>query len=97
MSFSRKDFDKLLRLCAIKLEWEKKEEIYLQLDKILEFVSKLEEVDTENIEPLYHPIEDKILQYACWVEQFKFTEDILKNVKHSIKNNAIAIKAIVKK
>ncbi len=95
--FSKQDFEKLLRLCAIKLEWEEKEKIYSQLDSILDFVSQLQEIDTEDTQPLYHPIEDKLLLPQKWIEEFEDKKDLLKNVKHPIKSNAIVIKRIVKK
>jgi len=97
MSFSKQDFEKLLRLCAIKLEGEEKEKIYSQLWSILDFVSQLQQIDTSDVDPLYHPIEDKNLSLAEGVQPFENTQKILQNVKHSIKNNSICIKKIVNK
>tara|TARA_B100000941_G_scaffold283590_1_gene253278 strand:- start:175 stop:456 length:282 start_codon:yes stop_codon:yes gene_type:complete len=44
-------------LSRLKIDGEKEEKIIKDLDNIIEFVDKLNDVDTSNIEPLTNPLE----------------------------------------
>ncbi|MFN4227535.1 MAG: Asp-tRNA(Asn)/Glu-tRNA(Gln) amidotransferase subunit GatC [Candidatus Ratteibacteria bacterium] len=50
----REDVEYLSRLARIELTEEEKIKFEKELEKILEYVSKLNEVNTENIIPTYH-------------------------------------------
>ncbi|MGE4554566.1 MAG: Asp-tRNA(Asn)/Glu-tRNA(Gln) amidotransferase subunit GatC [Candidatus Paceibacterota bacterium] len=47
-----KEVDYLLKLSRLEIEPEEKEKITSQLEDILNFVKKLQEIDTENVEPV---------------------------------------------
>ena len=51
----------------------------LQLNKILEYVEKLNELDTENVKPLSHPIEGVNVFREDIVQPSVDREDALKN------------------
>ncbi|MFY0673913.1 MAG: Asp-tRNA(Asn)/Glu-tRNA(Gln) amidotransferase subunit GatC [Bacteroidia bacterium] len=46
--------DKLAHLAKLEFEGEKKEKIKEDFQKMLNFVEKLSEIDTEGVEPLIH-------------------------------------------
>ena len=46
--------DRLAMLSKLKFEGEKKEVIKADLERMLDFVSKLDQVDTKGVEPLIH-------------------------------------------
>lgn len=55
MKLSKQEIDHLALLARIGLTEEEKEKFGEQISSILEYVSKLNEVDTENVEPTLQP------------------------------------------
>jgi len=51
--------DKLATLSRLEFEGKEKEEIVSDLNKMLDFVSKLNELDTSNVEPLIYMNDEK--------------------------------------
>lgn len=96
MVLTIKDLEHLSKLCSLKLTEEEKTKYLWQLDEILEFVSQLNEVDVEWVEPLAHPIEWKYLEPRDWIKEFENKKELLENVKHAIRNNGIVIKSPIK-
>ena len=74
MSVSRKDVEHIAELARLKFNKEELENFTNQLNEILTYVEKLNELDTENVEPLSHPVENNNV----------FRDDI---VKPSIQKN----------
>ena len=54
MIIDDKTVDKIAVLSKLKFEGEAKENIKSDMNKMLEFVSKLNEIDTEGVEPLVY-------------------------------------------
>lgn len=54
MEITNEMIDKLANLSKLQFEDEQKEEIRQDLSKIIAFVDKIEELDTEGVEPLVH-------------------------------------------
>jgi len=52
-----KDVEHIAELARLKFSSEELDSFTHQLNQILEYVEKLNELDTENIEPLSHPVE----------------------------------------
>jgi aspartyl-tRNA(Asn)/glutamyl-tRNA(Gln) amidotransferase subunit C len=52
-----KDVEHIAELARLKFSNEELENFTSQLNKILVYVEKLDELDTENVEPLSHPVE----------------------------------------
>ena len=59
MSVSRKDVEHIAELARLKFNEDELENFTNQLNEILAYVEKLNELDTENVEPLSHPVEGK--------------------------------------
>ena len=57
MSVTLKDVEHIAELARLKFSEEELESFTHQLNQILEYVEKLNELDTENVEPLSHPVE----------------------------------------
>lgn len=58
MKIDTKTVDKIASLSKLSFEGEQKEAIIRDMNKMLDFISKLEEVDTEGVEPLIHMTND---------------------------------------
>ena len=58
MSISPKNVEKMARLARISIDSEDIPSYSEQLSKILNFMNQMQSIDTENIEPLAHPIEE---------------------------------------
>lgn len=58
MSLNKKDIEHLANLSKLDFTEEEKDKLIPQLNKILIYVEKLNELDTENIKPLSHPVEN---------------------------------------
>lgn len=58
MSITRKDVEYIAQLARLKFKDEELENFTQQLNEILNYVEKLNELDTTNVEPLDHPFEN---------------------------------------
>jgi aspartyl-tRNA(Asn)/glutamyl-tRNA(Gln) amidotransferase subunit C len=54
MSIDDKTVDKIASLSKLEFNGDEKKAIKKDMDKMLEFIGKLEELDTDNVEPLIH-------------------------------------------
>ena len=54
MGLTREDVKHVATLARMELTLEEEEQLTLQLDKILHYIEKLDQLDTENVEPLAH-------------------------------------------
>ncbi len=75
----RKDVEYLSKLARIELSEEEKNKFEKDLGKILEYISKLNEVNTENIEPTYHVIPIKNVFREDSPEKSTSKKEIIKN------------------
>ena len=57
MSVTRKDVEHIAELARLKFSGEELENFTEQLNEILSYIEKLNELDTENVNPLSHPVE----------------------------------------
>lgn len=82
-NITKEDITKLSRLARIELDETASEKLTDQLNKIITWVEKMEEVNTDNVEPLNN-VNDLVLRMAeDKISDGGITEDILKNSKHS--------------
>lgn len=58
MSVTKKDVEYIANLARLKFSDEELENFTSELNEILNYIEKLNELNTENIEPLSHPIEN---------------------------------------
>lgn len=69
MSVSKEDVKENSRSCKIRIYRRRNWKLYNEMNQILNYMEKLNELDTENVKPLSHP-EEKILNV--------FREDVSK-------------------
>ena len=81
MSVTKSDVEHIAKLAKLEIREDEINKFTSQFNKVLEYVEKLNELDTENIEPLSHPVEGENV----------FREDILKKsipTTDALKNSA---------
>ena len=79
MSVTRKDVEHIAELARLKFKDEELENFTSQLNEILEYMEKLNELDTDNVEPLSHPVEAQNVFREDGVKPSVKREDALKN------------------
>ena len=79
MSVTKKDVEYIAELARLKFKEEELESFTHQLNEILNYVDKLNELDTENVEPLSHPIENVNVFRNDELKKSITTKDALKN------------------
>jgi aspartyl-tRNA(Asn)/glutamyl-tRNA(Gln) amidotransferase subunit C len=79
MKIDSKTVDKLADLAKLEFDDASKEEIIKDLNRIVSFVEKLNEMDTSNVEPLVYLTEDTNVMRADEVKQEISQQDALKN------------------
>ena len=57
MKITKEDIERVALLARLELSLEEKQMFTEQLDKIFHHIAKLNQLDTENIEPLDHVVE----------------------------------------
>ncbi len=79
MSVSIDDVEKIAKLAKLLFDEEEKKKFIVQFNQILQYIAKLDELDTENVKPTSHVLdlknvtrEDKAI---TWLTQ----EEALKN------------------
>jgi len=80
MKIDSKTVDKLADLAKLDFDEEGKKEIAKDLSRIVEFVEKLSEIDTANVEPLIYLSEDTNVMRNDVVKQTITQQEALKNV-----------------
>ncbi|MBI2420218.1 MAG: Asp-tRNA(Asn)/Glu-tRNA(Gln) amidotransferase subunit GatC [Ignavibacteriales bacterium] len=58
MAVSREETKKIAKLAQLSFSEEELDKITRDLNEILEYMSSLNQIDTQNIQPLAHPIEN---------------------------------------
>lgn len=79
MSVDSKTVDRIAELARLEFDDAEKQKITKDLNKILDFVQKLEEVDTEGIEPLVYMLEEETAMRKDEVQQEVTQKEALKN------------------
>lgn len=79
MAVSKEDVKHIADLAKLKIEDSELDEYLDHLNKIIEYVDKLNELDTNNIEPLINPVEGSNVFRGDIVKSSVSTEEALKN------------------
>jgi aspartyl-tRNA(Asn)/glutamyl-tRNA(Gln) amidotransferase subunit C len=79
MPVNKNDVEKIAKLAKLKFSEEELENFTPQMNEILNYMDKLNELDTENIEPLSHPVEQTNVFRDDKLKTSVSTEDALKN------------------
>ncbi len=83
MSVTRKDVEHIAELARLKFKEDELENFTEQLNEILSYVEKLNELDTENVLPLSHPVEGENVFREDEVKVSVDRKDALKNAPDS--------------
>ena len=76
---SKKDVDHIALLAHIEISDEEKELFTEQFNGILDYFKKIDEIDTEGVEPTYHVLDLINVSRKDEVEPSLSTEEALKN------------------
>jgi aspartyl-tRNA(Asn)/glutamyl-tRNA(Gln) amidotransferase subunit C len=79
MAVTKKDVEKIAELARLKFTEEELENFTPQMNEILSYMDKLNELDTENVKPLSHPVEQTNVFREDELKPSISTEDALKN------------------
>jgi aspartyl-tRNA(Asn)/glutamyl-tRNA(Gln) amidotransferase subunit C len=79
MPVTKKDVEKIADLAQLKFSEQELESFTPQMNEILAYMDKLNELDTENVEPLSHPVEQTNVFREDELKPSITTEDALKN------------------
>ena len=79
MAVTKKDVEKIAELAHLKFSEAELESFTPQMNEILNYMEKLNELDTENVEPLSHPVEQTNVFREDELKNSITTEEALKN------------------
>lgn len=79
MSVTKKDVEHIAELARLKFNDNELQNFTAQLNEILNYIEKLNELDTENVEPLSHPVEESNEFRDDKIRESLKTEEALKN------------------
>jgi aspartyl-tRNA(Asn)/glutamyl-tRNA(Gln) amidotransferase subunit C len=83
VSVTLKDVEHIAELARLKFSKKELENYTHQLNQILEYVDKLNELDTENVEPLSYPVEGNNIFREDNLKPSLNRDDALKNAPDS--------------
>ena len=79
MKVSKEDIEYIAKLAKLKFDGEEASKIQDEMNKILEYVEKLNELDTSEVEPLIHVLDLTNVDREDVVNQTLTSDDMLKN------------------
>ena len=79
MSVTKKDVEEIAGLAKLKFNDEELQNFTVQMNEILTYMDKLNELDTENVKPLSHPVEQVNIFREDKLKKSVSTEEALKN------------------
>lgn len=89
-------FDKLAKLSKLQFSETEREAVKTDLQKMLNFIDQISEINTEGVEPLIHINEMTNRFRADTVEDLNTKEEILKNAPEANKDFFVVPKVIKK-
>ncbi len=79
MEISNQTIDKLSNLAQLQFSEKEKEDIKIDLEKMIGFIEQLQKVDTDNVEPLIHISDAVNVLRADEIKGSVVVEEALKN------------------
>lgn len=79
MAVEKKEVEKIAELARLKFSNEELVSFTYQMNNILAYMDKLNELDTKNVQPLSHPVEQINVFREDLIKESISTEDALKN------------------
>ncbi len=86
MAVSKKDVEHIAKLAKLKFDENEKEKLQGELNKILEYIDKLDELDLSSVEPLENISETENVFREDEVDACLTKEDALKNAPAKTEN-----------
>jgi len=87
MAVTKKDVEKIAELARLKFSDEELENFTPQMNEILSYMDKLNELDTEDVKPLSHPVEQINVFREDELKSSVSTEEALKNAPDKTDNH----------
>ncbi|MFP4232754.1 MAG: Asp-tRNA(Asn)/Glu-tRNA(Gln) amidotransferase subunit GatC [Candidatus Aenigmatarchaeota archaeon] len=78
----KEEVEKVASLASIELTEEEKEDLGKDMESILDWFSRLDEIDTEDAKPAFHPIELKNEMREDEVEEGLNEEEVFQNTEN---------------
>ena len=83
-SISKEDLEKLSQLASLDLSDEEKEKFAAELEDIIRYFKQLNDLDTKDVKPMTHPVEDlKNIFREDKVGKSLTNEEALSNAKNT--------------
>ena len=79
MAVTKKEVEKIAELARLKFTDQELENFTPQMNEILSYMDKLNELDTENVKPLSHPVEQSNVFREDEMKASIATDEALKN------------------
>jgi aspartyl-tRNA(Asn)/glutamyl-tRNA(Gln) amidotransferase subunit C len=87
MAVNKQDVEKIAELARLIFSEEELENFTPQMNKILSYMDKLNELNTDNVEPLSHPVEQTNVFREDELRPSISKEDALKNAPSKDENH----------
>lgn len=94
MSLDKQTVAKVARLARIKMTDDELDQYAPQLNKILEFVEQLEEVDTDSVEPLPSPVDIPLKLREDSVSDGGYQDKVLANAPEDLEGFYVVPKVV---
>ena len=94
MAVTKKDVEKIAELAKLNFSEDELENFTPQMNEILSYMDKLNELDTENVKPLSHPVEQSNVFREDEMKISISVEDALKNAPSKDEHHFKVPKAI---
>ena len=94
MKIDKNTTQKIARLCKLRLDNNEIEELSLQLSSIIDWVEQLNEVDTENIEPLSNVSTENLTLRKDEESKIDLSKEILSNSPENLENFFVVPKVV---
>ena len=94
MSLDKQTVAKVARLARIKMTEDELDQYGPQLNKIIEFVEQLEEVDTESVEPLPSPVDIALKLREDVVNDGGYQDKVLANSPENLEGFYVVPKVV---
>ncbi len=94
MKIDKNTTQKIARLCKLRLDNNEIEELSLQLSSIIDWVEQLNEVDTENIEPLSNVSAENLPLRKDIKTTDDISEEVLSNSPEKLENFFVVPKVV---
>ncbi|MEO6148630.1 MAG: Asp-tRNA(Asn)/Glu-tRNA(Gln) amidotransferase subunit GatC [Mucilaginibacter sp.] len=96
MTIDKETVDKIAHLARLELAEDEKQEMIKDMSRILDFMAKLNEVDTTGVEPLVYMTTEKNVLRDDVVKQVITTEEALLNAPKHDDSHFLVAKVIEK-